>query len=372
VTQEFNLRLEREVARLLEAGVASQVFPGAVACIGWREHGEPVYLDVAAGTLRTGEPRVSTSTRYDLASITKPFVATAALRLVAGGKIALTARTDTIVSDVRGGIGGNASLEDLLRHRAGLAAWGGLYLDVPHEPGSAAARRWILTEASRRAHGPTVKPPVYSDLGYIIAGELIARVAGDKLDKIVAKEVVIPLGIEDETAYPASFSTDRRAVFSRTVAPTEWCEWRQRLLRGEVHDENCAALGGVSGNAGMFGTARAVATLGRTTLDVYHGTSDFLPSELVRAALTPADDATILFGWDGKSPENSSAGRRMSANSFGHLGFTGTSIWCDPERDVVVVLLSNRVHPSRANERIKGFRPGFHDAVIAALDNPGR
>jgi CubicO group peptidase (beta-lactamase class C family) len=367
LTQDLNQRVEREIGRLLEAGVAGQVFPGAVACIGWREAGLPVYVDVAAGLLRAGEARVSTATRYDLASLTKPIVATAALRLVAAGKIALDTRTDSILTDVRGGVGGAATLANLLRHRAGLAAWGGLYLDVPHDPGTTAARRWILTESSRRPHDPALKPPVYSDLGYIIAGELIARASGEKLEKVVAKEVTIPLGIADDAMYAAALPVDRRAQLIRSAAPTEWCEWRQRLLRGEVQDENCSAFGGISGNAGMFGTARAVAIFGRTILDVYSGVSDFLPRDLVLEALTPMDDATILLGWDGKSADNSSAGRRMSAKSFGHLGFTGTSIWCDPERDVVVVLLTNRVHPSRANERIKGFRPGFHDGTIAAL-----
>jgi CubicO group peptidase (beta-lactamase class C family) len=365
--QETRQRIERETSRLLDAGVAGQVFPGAVACIAWRDGDGDIYVDVASGFLRAGDAAVKTSTRYDLASLTKPFVATAALRLVAFGKLTLDVRTDAALSDVRGGTGGSATLRALLGHRAGLAAWGGLYLDVPHEPGTQAARRWILSEASRRSHDTWQKPPVYSDLGYIIAGEVVARSGGDKLDKVVAREVTIPLGISEELFYAASLPPDRRSQLAREAAPTEWCEWRQRFLRGEVQDENCAAFGGVAGNAGMFGTARAVAAFGRAVLDVYAGRGDLLPRDLLMDALTSPDESTLLLGWEGKSPEESSAGRRMSPKSFGHLGFTGTSIWCDPERDVAVVLLTNRVHPSRANERIKGFRPGFHDGVIAAL-----
>jgi CubicO group peptidase (beta-lactamase class C family) len=367
VDPDIKQRVERETTRLLEAGVAGQVFPGGVACIGWREKGESIFVEVATGFVREGESPVKTATRYDLASLTKPFVAMAALRLVAAGKLTLDARTDTVLTDVRGGIGGTSTLRDLLSHRAGLAAWGGLYLDVPHDPGTPAARRWILSEASRRPHEPGQTPPVYSDLGYIIAGEIIARSGGDKLDKVVAREVTVPLGIADDVFYSASLPPDRRAQVTREAAPTEWCEWRQRLLRGEVQDENCAAFGGVAGNAGMFGTAKAVAVFGRAVLNTYHGSDDFLPEELLKESLTSPDESCILLGWDGKSPEGSSAGKRMSAKSFGHLGFTGTSIWCDPERDVTVVLLTNRVHPSRANERIKGFRPGFHDGVMAAL-----
>jgi CubicO group peptidase (beta-lactamase class C family) len=361
-------RVEAEASRLMEAGVAGQAFPGGVACISWREGDELVYVDVAAGKLRAGEPDVKPSTPYDLASITKPIVGMTALRLVAAGKLSLETRTDTVVSDVRGGVGGTATLEQLLSHRAGLAAWGGLYLDVPHDAGTAAARRWILSEASRRPAEGETGGAVYSDLGYLIAGEVIARIAGDKLDKIVARAVTDPLNISRDLFYPAAMPPDRRAQVVREAAPTEYCEWRGRLIRGEVHDENCAAFGGVAGNAGLFGTARGVAVFGRACLDSLLGRSDFLPKELLERALAPRDDgSTLRMSWDTKSPKDSSAGRRMSERTFGHLGFTGTSLWCDPERDLVIVLLTNRVHPSRANERIKGFRPGFNDGIIAAL-----
>jgi serine-type D-Ala-D-Ala carboxypeptidase len=353
----------------MDAGVAGQAFPGGVACVSWRDGDEVVYVEVAAGRLRAGEPEVKSSTTYDLASLTKPIVAMTALRMVASGKLSLDTRTETIVSDVRGGVGGTATLEALLVHRAGLAAWGGLYLDVPHDAGTAAARRWILSEASRRpAEGEVNGAPVYSDLGYLIAGEVIARISGDKLDKIVARAVTDPLGISRELFYAAALAPDRRAQLMREAAPTEYCEWRGRLVRGEVHDENSAAFGGVAGNAGMFGTARGVAVFGRACLDSLLGRSEFLPKDLMERALAPQPSGgTMRLGWDSKSPRDSSAGRRMSDRAFGHLGFTGTSIWCDPDRDLVIVLLTNRVHPSRANERIKGFRPGFHDGVIAAL-----
>jgi len=350
----------------MDAGVAGQVFPGGVACISWQEGPETVFIEVASGRVRAGEAAVKAGTPYDLASLTKPVVATAALRMVAAGRLALETRTDTVVTDVRGGVGGAASLEALLTHSAGLAEWGGLFLDVPHDPGTPAARRWILSEASRRpAEGQ--EGVVYSDLGYLIAGEVLARAAGEKLDRVVAREVTDPLGISNELYYPAALPADRRAQVSRDAAPTEHCEWRGRLVRGEVHDENCAAFGGIAGNAGLFGTARGVAVFGRAVLESYLGRGGFLPKDMMARALAPRESTTLRLGWDTKSPNESSAGRRMSANAFGHLGFTGTSLWCDPERDLVVVLLTNRVHPSRANERIKGFRPGFHDGVIAAL-----
>lgn len=369
VSDGLNQRVERETRRLLDAGVAGQAFPGAVACIDWRDGDTAHRVEVAAGVLKASEAATQTTTPYDLASLTKPVVAMAALRLVAVGRQALDVRTDSVVTDVRGGPGGAATLEALLRHQAGLAAWGGLYLDVPHDPGTPAARRWILSEASRRPAEQPAAPTVYSDLGYLIAGELIARGAGEKLEKVVANEVTEPLGISAEMFYPAALAADRRAQAVRDTAPTESCEWRGRLIRAEVHDENCAAFGGVAGHSGLFGTARAVASFGRATLDALTGRGDFIPKELLAAALAPSgDDSTSLrLGWDTKSPE-SSAGRRFGPRSFGHLGFTGTSVWCEPDKDVVVSLLTNRVFPSRANERIKGFRPGFHDGVMAALE----
>ncbi len=168
--------------------------------------------------------------------------------------------------------------------------------------------------------------------------------------------------------YAGALSIDRRAELSRRCAATERDDWRGKLLRGEVHDENCAALGGVSGHAGVFATARAMATFARAFLDSRDTKGNFLSSTTVAHALEERPLGTYRLGWDGKSAEKSAAGKRMSPVSFGHLGFTGTSVYCDPIRDAVIVLLTNRVCPSRANEKIKFFRPAFHDGMIATLD----
>ncbi len=371
-----NARKERvysEATRLLEAGVAGRVFPGAVACLGWRDSGGmPVYVEACAGKLHDGGSAVELRTPYDLASVTKPFVAMTALRLVSSGALRLDAKAEDLVGDARGGPGGAATLEQLLTHRAGLAPWGGLYLDVPHEPGTSAARRWIVSEASRRPEeGPSASKAaaLYSDLGYIVAGEVVSRAAGLPLDRALATLVTEPLGIAEEVYFAGALPSDRKAMLAKRAAPTERCDWRGRLVRGEVHDENCAALGGVSGHAGLFGTAHGVAVFGRAMLDARAGRSNFLPRDLVAQALAPRPGSSLRLGWDSKSAEGSTAGKRLSAETFGHLGFTGTSIWCDPTRDLVVVLLTNRVNPSRANERIKGFRPAFHDAIVGAFDH---
>ena len=364
-------RLKAEATRLLKAGVTGNVFPGGVACIGWREADKAVFVEAWAGKLSGDLGSVSAGTLYDLASVTKPLVAMTVVRLLETGKIALDTRADRMLPDVRGGVGGEATLEMLLTHRSKLSPWGGLFLDVPHDVGSPAARRWILSEASRRRNETNQGVVVYSDLGYLIAGEAVARQMSKSLDYLVRTEITEPLGIQNDVFYPASFPPDKRAHIVASSAPTEWCEWRGRLIRGEVHDENAAAFGGVAGHAGLFGNARGVAHFGRAMLDSLAGRSNFIAAaELQQALRDRGDGNTHRLGWEAKSAEDSSAGKRMGADSFGHLGFTGTSLWCDPSSDIVVALLTNRVHPSRANEKIKGFRPAFHDGVLAALERP--
>lgn len=360
--------MRREMVRLLDAGASTKVFPGASACIAYRDGDERVYVSAAAGCLEPGGEPVVEETFYDLASLTKSLTATTALRMADAGKADLDVPIGHALCDLRGGAAENIDLRTLLSHRSGLEAWGGFYLDVPHEPGTGAARRWIISEASRRiSDSSKARKCVYSDLGYIIAGELLARTNKTTLDVAVRQWVTEPLHIE-KTLFFAGESGHGSLL--KHAAPTERCDWRERVIRGEVQDENCAALGGVSGHAGLFGTAESVARFGAEMLRVFHGSSSFLPKAALATSLAdPGDGATWRMGWDTRSETGSSGGQRLSMNAFGHLGFTGTSLWCDPERDVAIVLLSNRVHPSRANDKIRGFRPAFHDGVVAAYDS---
>lgn len=367
VSQERADQVLHVATQLLRSGVSGQVFPGASACVAFVDDGVPVYVEACAGAMGPSLGVVTPSTYFDLASVTKPFVAMSALTLVRDGLAKLDVPAQDVVSDVRGSVVAQASLRKLLRHTSGLAAWGGLYLDVPHAIGSTAARRWMVSEASRRSDEAHGKGPLYSDLGYIIAGAMIAKFAGQPLERVVASRISQPLDIGAEIVFPSSLEPAVRARIVASSAATERCDWRGRLVRGEVHDENCAAMGGVAGHAGLFGTARAVARFGIEMLESLEGRGSLLPRATLEDALAPEPDYTQRLGWDGKHAEGSSAGRRMGPRTFGHLGFTGTSIWCDPESAIVVALLTNRVCPSRANLKIKAFRPAFHDAVVGAV-----
>lgn len=362
-------RLESLASQMLRAGASGNVFPGGSACVSYRERDKLVFAEAAGGSLGPAMGDARRDSLYDLASVTKPFVATLALAASSRGSLSLEERVDRMLGEVRGGPVVETNLWQILSHRGGFAAWGGLYLDVPHALGSAAARRWIVTEAARRRE--TDAPPgqaVYSDLGYIVAGAAIARSLGRSLDRSIEDLVTGPLGIAEDVFFAGAAQGTRRQRLQTASAPTERCTWRGRVLRGEVHDENCAALGGVGGHAGLFGTAKGVAVFGRWLLDNLKGRTTFLPAALLQRSLEPQPGGTHRFGWDTKSDGESLAGKRLTPGSFGHWGFTGTSLWCDPERDLVVVLLTNRVHPSRANQKIRGFRPAFHDAIVAAFD----
>ena len=363
-------RILREMNRLLAAGVAGYVFPGAVACFAFREEDRWDYTTSAQGLLGRGLTRVRVDSPYDLASLTKSFVATTALRMVEADAIDLDLRVSDGLNELRS-LAVDPTLEALLSHRSGLAAWGGLYLDVPHEPGTGAAQRWIIGEAARRRGNAGPGKCEYSDLGYMLAGEMIGRYDRNGLADAVRTRVTEPIGIADQVFYGAALTPEQRAKLALDAPPTERCEWRGRLVRGRVHDENCFALGGVGGHAGMFGTAHGVARFATTLLDVLAGRSDFLARETLELALKPrGEDGSYRMGFDVKSGEHASAGRRLGPRTFGHLGFTGTSYWCDPDAEVAVVLLTNRVHPSRANVKIKGFRPAFHDGLMAAFSVP--
>jgi serine-type D-Ala-D-Ala carboxypeptidase len=354
--------------RMLQEGVDEGVFPGAVAAVGQLTESGVARAEACAGRLEPGGAAVEIETFYDLASLTKPVVATLALRLAQRGVIDFSAPAARWLPELRGLPGAQASLAQLLSHRAGLVAWEAFYQRIPDLPGSAAARDFMLRAAAAGRDpsappDPTQVASVYSDLGYLLVGEVLARAAGAGLDALVLREVAAPLGIADRLFYAAALADHGLAALRVRVAPTESCALRGRVPRAEVHDENCAAFGGICGHAGLFGTARAVRELGLAVLRALGGEAAWLDPALLRWALTPQPGGGHVLGWDTRSGEGSSTGRLFSERSFGHLGFTGTSLWCDPTRALCAVLLSNRVHPTRENIAIRAFRPRFHDLV---------
>ena len=356
----------------LDQAVAGGVFPGAVLAI--RQGGVRVCV-IPAGRLSTDPPgsAVTSSTIYDLASLTKPLViVTAMALLVQRGQCRLDDRVDSVLRELQGAAAGPATLRQLLTHSSGLPGWRGFYERLSQSaslPSSLDARaevgRQVLHMIAKEGliYGRGERS-LYSDLGFMLLGLTIERLSGIPLDRFMHEHIVQPLNAQPLCFLPTdSEGESRKDSMIRSIAPTERDSWRGRLLCGEVHDENAAAFGGVAGHAGLFGTAEAVLALTGAWLAAYHRKSSILNPEVVsdfskRQMNIPGSSWAI--GWDTPSPPSSS-GRYFSPESFGHLGYTGTSVWIDPACELEVVLLSNRVHPTRKNEGIRNFRPMIHD-----------
>ena len=357
--------LDRLVRGLLDEGVASGVFPGASACV---LAGEEVAALVHAGRAAT-EPEpapLTPDTLFDVASLTKVVATTPLLMKLVGGGLALDAPLGDLLPDA--GTLARLTPRLLLAHASGLAAWEPFY--AGYHGDHDAFRRGLLRDlrSVQLAHPPGTRD-LYSDLGFIVLFDLAERTTGEQFDALVRDRVLVPLGLRDTMFVP--LAKGRAAATGRAFAATERCPWRGRVLRGEVHDENAWAMGGVAAHSGLFSTARDVARLGRWTVECFHGrrpdevAPDVARTFLTRAGIVAGSDRCL--GWDGVTRGASSSGSRFSAESVGHTGFTGTSVWIDLAREIVVVLLSNRVHPTRDNPRIQAFRPRFHDAVMEAL-----
>lgn len=361
----------------LQSAVDDGVFPGAQLAV--RLRGE-LQCVVVAGRLSSTSPGlpVQPTTIYDLASLTKPLVtATSVLLLIQHAKVMLEDSVQGVLTELEGTPIGQATVRDLLAHRSGLPGWRPFYErldqeDVIQEPsgGNQPMKQQVLKmirdEPLIYTRG---ERSIYSDLGFMLLGFLVERLSGMSLDLWCQEEIVHPLQADPMMFCPATWGTQldviRPLVDGSRIAPTEQDERRNRLLCGEVHDENAAAMGGVAGHAGLFGTAESVLAVSGAWLRGYHGRESILDAKLVRQFTTRQESSaqsSWALGWDTPSVPSSS-GSSFSEQSFGHLGYTGTSLWIDPLRELEVVLLSNRVHPSRRNEKIKTFRPYIHDLV---------
>lgn len=363
-----------EIAALLEGRVIStRVAPAA--CAGYaNQHG--VFTLGAAGSL-PGGVKVTTRTVFDLASVSKPIVACTLSRLVERGLVELSATLGRVLPELAGTRSAQVPLELLLAHRAGLDGHRALFAPVLR--GQAFRRREALRCAAdaRRPEcvgspPPQGFPPLYSDLGYVLLGACIEAATHEPLDRVIEREVAVPLGLELGSA---RVLLGRDASFAQQVAPTEVVHARGGCLRGVVHDENAWALSGhaCSGHAGLFGTVRDVLGFGAALLTACAGSSTWLGRASLELMVQPRPGGSLRAGFDGKSEGGSSAGTLAGPETFGHLGFTGTSLWCDPGAGIVSVLLTNRVHPTRDNPRIRAARPLVHDDLFraASLVLPG-
>lgn len=349
------------VDRVVLSGIAAGGYPGAAVVVG-----RGGYSVVKRGYGHLGwtsdSPPADEHTIYDLASLTKVVGTTAAIMvLYDDGKIDLDAPVRRYVPEFSGGLKDLVTIRHLLTHRSGLPAGRDLWRSASSP---AEARRQVLETPIYCHPGDCYE---YSDLGADVLGFVVETVSGQRLDAFLAQRVYGPLGMNDTYFRPP-------APLRNRIAPTEVAPPRGYPLRGEVHDENAYALGGVAGHAGLFSSAADLSIFAQTLLNggEYGGVRVFADSTV--RLFTRREAGTRALGWDTCNHQGS-CGSLMGERAFGHTGFTGTSLWMDPERNMFVVLLTNRVHEARARRPAKviaDVRADLSDAAeLAVLDDPG-
>lgn len=346
-----------EADSLIECGIRDSVFPGAQlvvlkdGCLAYRQHyGRQTYDDAS--------PLVTDSTIFDLASLTKVTATTpAVMKLYEEGRLDLGDSVWKFLPEFAVGEKKNVTIRHLLLHRSGLPPFRKLW-ELASSP-SAALDSALATPLVARPGDTTI----YSDLGMMALGRIIEKVTQRPLARYVDESFFQPLGMRRTTYNPAP-------GLREDAAPTEFDKtWRHRLIKGTVHDENAAALGGISGHAGLFSTASDLSLYVRMLMNggFSSGVRYLAPSTIHAFVAEQVNGSDRWLGWDRKSPQGSSAGTLFSERSYGHTGFTGTSIWVDPVRRLAVILLTNRVYPTREHAGLQRVRPLVYDAVVRAV-----
>ena len=351
---------------VLEAAVADKAFPGATLAVGYK--GKVAIHAFGNLSYDANAPAVDVRTMYDIASLTKVVATTTLVAKLAEGDfpvpLDLDAKVERYLPEWAAGPAGQdlewrhkVTVRHLLTHTSGLPPFKEYWR-------TSKSKQETLTRifAEPLDYEPGTKE-VYSDLGIILMAEIIERLTGRSLDDLAKTYIFSPLGMKDTTFRPT------RNLWP-WIAPTEFDRnLRNRLIQGEVHDENAFTMGGVSGHAGVFSTAPDLAAFCQMLLNggVYAHRRILKRGTITQfTAPQPLSNGTRTLGWVVPT-EGSSSGHYFSAHSFGHTGFTGTSIWIDPDRQLFVVLLTNRVNPTRENQKIAQIRPALHDAVMQAL-----
>lgn len=346
-----------QLDRIIERAIADSAFPAAQIAI-VRDGLLAYNRSFGTYTYDPADRSIDDETIFDLASVSKVVGTTSAvMKLYDTGQLGLDDPVGTYLPEFAAGPKSAITIRHLITHRAGFPPFRRFFLmcsTSTEAVDSAFATDLIATP------GDTT---IYSDIGMITMGKVVERITGMSLAEYVRREFFEPLGMSRTMYRPPDSLLEQ-------VAPTEIDTlWRKRLVRGEVHDENAALLDGVAGHAGLFSTASDLAVYMQMLLNrgTYAGRRFLRESTVVEFTRKYVPGQDRYLGWDMKSPTGSSAGSLFSPSSFGHLGFTGTSIWADPERKLAVILLTNRVHPTRANLRISRVRPAVHDMVIRAM-----
>lgn len=351
---------------LMKKAVSDRVFPGAVLLVS-KDNRIEFFEAYGSADLFSGAP-VTRDTLFDLASLTKPLATTlAVIQLIQHSRLMLDQPVVSVLPGFRDPRMSQVTVWHLLGHCSGVAAYRPFFQNlrfVVAEERQNRLKEMLMAEELVDCPGHQV---VYSDIGFMILRWMVESITGDTLDHLIKESVYHPLGLE----HIHFMGLEQRD--NENIAATELCMWRNVLIKGNVHDDNAFVMGGVDGHAGLFGSAEDVALLINVLLADFRKVSGggFFDAELIRVFWSRLSPFGRALGFDTPSDTGASCGRFFGKNSVGHLGFTGASFWIDPVRSVFVVLLSNRVHPSRFNIEIRRFRPLIHDEIMRAMGVSG-
>lgn len=358
-------RFEEQILKAIEEGT----FPGAALLVGRGQ--EVVYRNFFGfRTLIPQKEPLIEENLFDIASLTKPVVATGlALLLLKEKRISLDTPIARHLTELGGGDKSKITPRHLLKHTSGLPAWRPYFEELRKEKadlfGKREAKKIYLDKISQESlECPVAYQRIYSDLGFILLGLCLEKISGTPLDRLFEEQIGKTLGMERTHYLP----NDALSKDPSLYVATENSSMRNRLICGEVHDDNAYALGGVAAHAGLFSHVDDLHRLLREWENGFEGTSKFFPKEFIDEFIGVR--TKIKLGWDTPLQPNSQAGTFFSGNTIGHLGFTGCSFWVDLEKKFHIILLTNRVHPTSKNEKIKEFRPLLHDLIYKELILP--
>jgi len=364
-----------EIDEIISGGILTGSFPGAQVLIG---NERDILYNKSYGNFTYDEnsPVVTDYTMYDLASVTKVLATTSAImKLYDQRKFNLSDKVSYYIPEFGSNGKEDITILNLLIHNSGLTAF------VPFYKYYSNSEEVMDAIYNAELEYPTGSQSVYSDLNAVILGKLVEKISGKDLNQYCIDNIFLPLDMQNTMFVPDDSRKDK-------IAPTEEdTYWRGRLLQGEVHDETTAMLNGVSGNAGLFSNARDIYKLMSVLLNdgrYYNPYTRSLKEERMfdefTVELFTKKYTDVLYensralGWDTKPLDSSTkyripCGELISENCFGHTGYTGTSVWCDRERKIIVILLTNRVYPSRSNYGIRDIRPEIHNAAIEIIES---
>jgi len=373
---------QKQLISLLEEGVAQGAFPGAVGLIG---RGNKILFEHAVGhkSLKSnraeGNPQMTLDCVFDVAGLTSVMVTSVLLlRLMDEGKINLSDKVSRYLQGF--GVHGKSkiSIEQLLNHTSGLPQWVPFFEEILQENTgprlgimtSRSAREFVYNQIQRlQLKTETGTKQAYSDLGAILIGHIAELLSGLSLDKAAVRYIFQPLQMKSSSYIDLSMIR-RRGIHPVTdlIAATEECSWRKRVLCGEVHDDNAWAMGGIAGHAGLFTTIKDAFILASELHACFHSESKFISQETLLQVFTP-NESHYRAGFETPSKDNGMSDVGFSQNALGINGFTGCSMWLEPETKVSILLFTNRIHPSRSNKKISAFRHEFYKQAISSINN---